>query len=99
MRTDFVDFQEQAIADYDAAFDWYLARSQDGPLKFDAEVDRALAETSSCSPSLGSRLVLYSQVLAETISFHSNLPRTAFCGHSDRSGCPHCPKARLLEEA
>jgi toxin ParE1/3/4 len=43
MPTDSVEFHEDATAEYDAAFDWYLERSPDAALKFDAEVDRALA--------------------------------------------------------
>jgi plasmid stabilization system protein ParE len=39
-----VELHEEAAAEYDAAFDWYLARSPDAALKFDAEFDRALAE-------------------------------------------------------
>jgi toxin ParE1/3/4 len=38
------EFHQEAIAEYDAAFDWYLEHSQDAALKFDAEVDRALAQ-------------------------------------------------------
>ena len=43
MRTDAAEFHEEAAAEYDAAFDWYRERSPDAALKFDAEVDRALA--------------------------------------------------------
>jgi len=38
------EFHEEAAAEYDAAFDWYRERSRDAALKFDAEVDRALAQ-------------------------------------------------------
>jgi len=41
MPTDFAVFHQEAAAEYDAAFDWYLERSPDAALKFDAEVDRA----------------------------------------------------------
>jgi toxin ParE1/3/4 len=44
MLTDLVDFHEEADAEYSAAFDWYRERSPDAALKFDAEVDRALAQ-------------------------------------------------------
>jgi len=44
MPTDFAAFHEEAAAEYDAAFDWYRQRSPDAALKFDAEVDRALAQ-------------------------------------------------------
>jgi plasmid stabilization system protein ParE len=39
-----VDLHEEAAAEYDAAFDWYLQRSPDAALKLDAEFGRALAE-------------------------------------------------------
>ena len=42
MFRDRVDFHEEASLEYDAAFDWYLERSQDAALRFDAEVSRAL---------------------------------------------------------
>lgn len=35
-------FHEEASAEYDAAFDWYLERSPDAALRFDAEMQRAL---------------------------------------------------------
>ena len=44
MPTDRTEFHEEAAAEYDAAFDWYLGRSLDAALKFDAEVERALAQ-------------------------------------------------------
>ena len=44
MPTRELELHEEAGAEYDAAFDWYLERSPDAALKFDAEVDRALAE-------------------------------------------------------
>jgi plasmid stabilization system protein ParE len=43
MPTESVEFHQEATAEYDAAFDWYLERSPDAALKFDAEMDRALA--------------------------------------------------------
>ena len=47
MPTDFsVEFHDDAVAEYNAAFDWYLERSPDAALKFDAEMDRALAQIS-----------------------------------------------------
>jgi len=44
MPADFAEFHEEAAAEYDAAFDWYLARSPDAALKFDAEVARAFTQ-------------------------------------------------------
>ncbi|MGD0569129.1 MAG: hypothetical protein ABSA78_12040 [Candidatus Sulfotelmatobacter sp.] len=35
MRSDIVDLHDEAAAEYDAAFDWYLQRSPDAALKFD----------------------------------------------------------------
>jgi toxin ParE1/3/4 len=37
-------FHEEAGTEYDAAFDWYLARSPDAARKFDAEVTRAVEQ-------------------------------------------------------
>ena len=39
-----VELHDEASAEYDAAFDWYLRRSPDSALKFDAEVNRALVQ-------------------------------------------------------
>jgi plasmid stabilization system protein ParE len=39
-----LQLHQEASAEYDAAFDWYLERSPDAALRFDAEVDRALAQ-------------------------------------------------------
>ena len=36
------EFHDEAAVEYDAAFDWYLERSADAALRFDAEVERAL---------------------------------------------------------
>lgn len=44
MPTRVVEFHDEAGAEYDAAFDWYLERSPDAALRFDAEVSRALEE-------------------------------------------------------
>ena len=44
MPTDASEFHQEATAEYDAAFDWYLERSPDAALRFDAEVDRALTQ-------------------------------------------------------
>ena len=37
-------FHEDAGLEYDAAFDWYLARSPDAARNFDAEVKRAITQ-------------------------------------------------------
>ena len=44
MRIESIEFHHEATAEYDAAFDWYLERSADAAIEFDAEVDRALAQ-------------------------------------------------------
>ncbi|HEV2399920.1 MAG TPA: type II toxin-antitoxin system RelE/ParE family toxin [Candidatus Sulfotelmatobacter sp.] len=47
MPTKRIEFHEEASAEYDAAFDWYLERSLDAASNFDAEVNRALADITS----------------------------------------------------
>jgi toxin ParE1/3/4 len=44
MPNNAVELHEEAAAEYDAAFDWYLERSREAALKFDAEVERALTQ-------------------------------------------------------
>jgi toxin ParE1/3/4 len=39
-----LEFHEEAAAEYDAAFDWYLERSPDAARKFDAGVESALTQ-------------------------------------------------------
>jgi len=39
-----IKFHDEAAAEYDAAFDWYVERSPDAAGRFDAEVDRALQQ-------------------------------------------------------
>jgi plasmid stabilization system protein ParE len=47
MPTDEIEFHDEAALEYDAAFEWYLERSPDAALRFDVEVDRALAQVLS----------------------------------------------------
>jgi toxin ParE1/3/4 len=42
-----VEFHDEAGVEYDVAFDWYLKRSPDAALMFDAEVNRALADIAA----------------------------------------------------
>jgi toxin ParE1/3/4 len=42
--TEELALHEEAGAEYDAAFDWYLEHSPDAALKFDSEVNRAFVE-------------------------------------------------------
>jgi toxin ParE1/3/4 len=39
-----VGLHEEAGAEYDAAFDWYLERSEETAIRFSGEVERALAD-------------------------------------------------------
>lgn len=39
-----LELHEEAAADYDAAFDWYVKRSPDAARDFDAEFERALGQ-------------------------------------------------------
>ena len=42
MPTDLAQFHDEAAAEYDAAFDWYLERNPNVALRFDSEMERAL---------------------------------------------------------
>jgi plasmid stabilization system protein ParE len=52
MAASVAEFHEAATAEYDAAFDWYLERSPDAAAKFDAEVDRAVAQINAAPKRL-----------------------------------------------
>jgi plasmid stabilization system protein ParE len=42
--TEWVEFHHEAGIEFDAAFEWYMERSPDAAVRFDAEVDRALTQ-------------------------------------------------------
>jgi toxin ParE1/3/4 len=44
MPSSLAKLHSEAAAEYDAAFDWYRARSRDAAVKFDFEVERAIAQ-------------------------------------------------------
>lgn len=44
MAADKITFHDEAAAEYDAAFDWYLARSPDAARRFDTEIHHALKQ-------------------------------------------------------
>lgn len=96
--TSLAKFHDEAASEYDAGFDWYLALSPDA---HSSSTPKWIGRfPRSCKlPALGGCLVLASQVLAQTISFYSDLPGTDFSGHSDRGGCSHQPEPRIPEAA
>ncbi len=47
MHPNILDIHDEAGAEYDAAFEWYLARSPDSARKFDVEMNRALEQIFS----------------------------------------------------
>ncbi|HEU5400279.1 MAG TPA: type II toxin-antitoxin system RelE/ParE family toxin [Terriglobales bacterium] len=44
MAAEEIIFHDEAAAEYDAAFDWYLARSREAAFRFDTEVNHALQQ-------------------------------------------------------
>jgi plasmid stabilization system protein ParE len=72
MPTESATFHEEASAEYDAAFDWYVERSPDAARKFDEELDRALAQIVRAPQRWA--VGPHSQVLTSTIPFHTHLP-------------------------
>ncbi len=99
MPTDFsVEFHDAAAAEYDAAFDWYRERSPDAALKFDAEVNRALAQIAE-TPRRWASGVHFTRRFLLRRSLCCDLPRAGVQQHSNRGGRPHQPEARILEAA
>jgi hypothetical protein len=94
-----VELHEEAAAEYDAAYDWYLARSPDAALKFDAEFDHALIDIAQAPQALGRRSSRYPQILVATISFSLDLPGENRRRNPDRGGRSHQPETWILERA
>jgi plasmid stabilization system protein ParE len=44
VSTEWIEFHHEAGLEFDAVFEWYIERSPDAAIRFDAEVDRALAQ-------------------------------------------------------
>lgn len=44
MPTELIEFHHEAGLEFDAAFEWYMERSPDAAVRFDAEVNRALTQ-------------------------------------------------------
>ena len=92
-----VEFHREAGLEFDAAFEWYMERSPDAAVRFDAEVAHADHRRPQ---ALGCRTAFHSQIPVAAVSLRSDLPGTSSFGrHSDRSGYSHQPQAGLLEEA
>ncbi len=51
MRVEELEIHDEAAAEYDAAFEWYLERSQESAARFDQEVHRALTQIVSAPRS------------------------------------------------
>jgi plasmid stabilization system protein ParE len=95
-----VELHEEAAAEYDAAFDWYLARSPDAALKFDAEFDHAVDRHCASSSALGRRSSSrYPQMLAAKVSVPFDLPGEVRRRNPDRGGRSHQPETWILERA
>jgi hypothetical protein len=94
-----VELHEEAAAEYDAAFDWYLARSPDAALKFDAEFDRALVEIAQAPQRWVGGPYDTRRFLLRKFPFPFDLPGEVWRRNSDRGGRPHQPETWILERA
>jgi hypothetical protein len=93
-----VELHEEAAAEYDAAFDWYLARSPDAALKFDAEFDRALAEIAQAPQRWVGGPHDTRRFLLRKFPF-LDLPGENQRRNPDRGGRSHQPETWILERA
>jgi len=89
---------EEAGAEYDAAFDWYLARNKDAAVQLSEEFERALADIARAS-AMGRRPARYEKISTKEISLHYCLPRVGVWRDPNRRGSPHEPQAGILEGA
>jgi len=74
-----VELHEEAAAEYDAAFDWYLQRSPDAAQNLDAEFERALAEIAQVPQRWASEFSLRCAL--------SSIQVSGWCELPPRSGC------------
>jgi plasmid stabilization system protein ParE len=75
VRISAAEFHQEATAEYDAAFDWYLERSPDAALRFDAEVDRALTQMIRAPQRWAPGPHSTRRFLLRHFSIYSHLPR------------------------
>ena len=92
-----VELHEEAAAEYDQAFDWYLSRSADSALRFDAEVDRGLAQISSAPHRWPQGFFMTRKYLYDRLPFHFGLPAKYRWDYSNSCGCAYQPQAGVLE--
>jgi plasmid stabilization system protein ParE len=69
MPTNAAQFHQEATEEYDAAFDWYLERSPNAALRFDEEVDFALAQIGATPTRWAGGPALNSQILLRQFPF------------------------------
>jgi hypothetical protein len=96
MPTESVEFHEEATAEYDAAFDWYLEQSPDAALKFDAEVDRARAHILQAPQRWTTGPFSTRRFPLRHFPFYCDLPAARVRANSDRRNRPYQPKTWIL---
>ena len=74
MPIEIVELHEEAAADYDAAFDWYLERSPEAARSFDTEFERALRQIAETPQRWGARFTPHAKIPSETFSLSCDLP-------------------------
>jgi len=90
------EFHEAALAEAQAAYDWYATPKGAAAEAFIGELDHAM-EQIEMFPEAGTSCFRNASLRPEAVSFHGDLPRT---GKNDSNCCcfPWSPKTRLLEK-
>jgi len=99
MHTSLAEFHDEATAEYESAFDWYLERGPDAAIGFDAEVDHALAQIIAAPRRWAAGPHSTRRFLLRKFPFTLIYRERASGGHSDSRGCAHQPEAGILEGA
>jgi len=90
-------FHEGAGTEYDAAFDWYLARSPDAARRFDAEVTRAVEQIVQAPTRWATGAHSNTPIPSTPLPLRPDLSDPSPRRGSDHRGFPHEQKTGILE--
>src|SRR5258705_6931063 len=92
-----VEFHEEALAEAQAAYDWYATRNAAAAEAFIGELDYAVERIGMFPEASTSYVFRNALTRPEAVSFHGDLPRTRK-SDSNCCCCPWSPKTGLLEK-
>jgi len=92
-----VEFHEEALAEAQAAYDWYATRNAAAAEAFIGELDHAVERIGMLPEASTSYVSGTRRYVLKRFPFHGDLPRTEK-SDSNCCCCPWSPKTGLLEK-